>query len=150
MPSLQKIQTATVYFSEEEKVSLSIVLPVVLGLAQNLHPDPDDSPSVQSFKQMVKAAILRRWNTDQLSPVLLLATALDPRFKLIKQLDESMKRTVTEVVISNVERVVSDVDCTMADSDITIVDSASNSQSSSSQGIPPTKSLSTSGVLAAQ
>lgn len=139
LPSLQKIQTATAYFSEEENVSLSTVLPVVLGLAENLHVDTDDSLSVQDFKRTVKAAILRRWNTDQLSPLLFLATALDPRFKLIKQLDDSLKKNVTEMVISNVERVVGDVDCTMADLDVTIVDSVSSSQSSSSQDLPVTK-----------
>ena len=128
MPSLQKIQTATTYFSEEENIS---VLPVVLGLAENLHADLKDSPVVQIFKQTVKTVILRQWDTDQLSPVLLLSVALDPHFILLKQLDESLKENIKEVVISNVERVVGDIDCTMANSDIT--------QSSSSQDPPMAK-----------
>ena len=61
----------------------------------------------------------------------MLSIALDPCFTLLKQLDESLKENIKEVVISNVERVVGDIDCTMADSDIT--------QSSSSQDPPMAK-----------
>lgn len=43
LPSLQKIEIATVYFSEEEKILLSTVLPIVFGLADDLHPLPEDS-----------------------------------------------------------------------------------------------------------
>ena len=69
----------------------------------------------------------------------MLSKGLDPRCKLLKQLDESLKENIKEVMISNVERVVGDIDCTMADSDITIADCGSNSQGSSSQDPPMAK-----------
>ena len=49
LPSLQKIEIATVYFSEEEKISLSTVLPIVFGLADDLQHLPEDSIAIQDF-----------------------------------------------------------------------------------------------------
>ena len=60
LPSLQKIEIATVYFSEEEKNSLSTILPIVFGLADDLQPSPEDSVIVQSFKRAVKTSIVKR------------------------------------------------------------------------------------------
>lgn len=142
LPCLQKIEIATVYFSEEEKISLSTVLPIVFGLADDLQPLPDDSIAVQSFKRTVKAAIMKRWNVEEISSILLISTALDPRFKLIKHLDEQTKAEVTQLVISNTERLVGDIDCTMADSDCTMVDdtqctSVESSSQSFTQEQPP-------------
>ena len=77
LPCLQKIEIATVYFSQEEKISLSTVLPIVFGLADDLQPLPDDSIAVQSFKRTVKAAIMKRWNVEENSSILLISTALD-------------------------------------------------------------------------
>ena len=131
LPSLQKIEIATVYFSEEEKISLSTVLPIVFGLADDLQPSPEDSVVVQSFKRAVKTSIVKRWNVEEVSSILFISTALDPRFKLIKYLDESLKTQVTELVTSNVERLVGDIDCTMADSDCTMVDDDKLLESSS-------------------
>lgn len=78
------------YFSEEEKISLPTVLPIAFGLADDLEPLPDDSIAIQSFKRTVKAAIMKRWNVEEISPILLISTALDPCFKLI--LDEQTLR----------------------------------------------------------
>ena len=83
LPSLQKIEIATVYFSEEEKISISTVLPIVFGLADDLQPLPEDSIAVQSFKRTVKTSIMKRWDVEEISSILLISTALDPRFKLI-------------------------------------------------------------------
>ena len=60
LPCLQKIEIATVYFSEEEKISFSTVLLIVFGLADDLQPLPDDSIAVQSLNRTVKAAIMKR------------------------------------------------------------------------------------------
>ena len=58
---------------------------------------------------------------EEISSILLISTALDPRFKLIKHPDEQTKVEVTQLVISNTERLVGDIDCTVADSDCTMV-----------------------------
>ena len=142
LPSLQKIEIATVYFSEEEKISLSTALPIVFGLADDLQALPDDSIAVQSFKQTVKATILKRRDVEEISSILLISTALDPRFKLIKYLDEDTKAEVIELVTSNTERLVGDIDCTMAESDCTMVDDTQGtliefSSYSSTQEQPP-------------
>ena len=71
LPPLQKIEIATVYFSEEEKISLSTALPIVFGLADDLQALPDDSIAVQSFKRTVKVAILKEWDVEEISSILL-------------------------------------------------------------------------------
>ena len=95
--------------------------------------------AVQSFKQTVKAAILKRWNVEEISSILLISTALDPRFKLIKYLDEDTKAEVIELVTSNTERLVGDIDCTMAESDCTMAQGTliEFSSHSSTQEQPP-------------
>ena len=49
-------------------------------------------------------------------------STIDPHFKFIKYLDESLKAQITELVTSSIERLVGDIDCTMADSDCTMID----------------------------
>ena len=139
---LHKIKITTVYFSEEEKIFLSIFLLIVFGLADDLQPLPDDSITIQSFKQAFKAAIMKTWNVEKILSILLISTALDPHFKLIKHLDEQAKAEVTQLVISNIERLVGDIDYTMADSDCTMVDdtqctSIESSSHSFTQEQPP-------------
>ena len=85
---------------------------------------------------------MKRWNVEEISPILLISTALDPHFKLIKHLDKQTKAEVTQLVISNTERLVGDIDCTMADSDCTMVDdtqctSVESSSQSFTQEQPP-------------
>lgn len=80
------------------KKSLSTVLPIVFGLANK---SSSFAIAIQSFKWTVKAAILRKWNAEEISSVSLISTALDPRFKLIKYVDESTKVSVIELVVSN-------------------------------------------------
>ena len=114
----------------------------MFGLADDLQSLPDDSVAVQSFKRTVKAAIMKRWNVEEISSILLISTALAPRYKIIKHLDEQTKAEVTQLVISNTERLVSDIDCTMADSDCTMVDdtqctSVESSSQSFTQEQPP-------------
>ena len=46
LSSLQKIEIAAVYFSEEDKISLSTVQLIVFWLDDDLQPLPDDSIAV--------------------------------------------------------------------------------------------------------
>ena len=92
------------------------------GLTDDLQDLPDDSIAVQSFKETVKAVILKRWNVEEILSILVMSTALDPRFKFIKYLDEDTKAEVTELITSNTERLVGDIEITMEDSDCTFVD----------------------------
>ena len=47
---LQQIETATVYFSEEENLSISTVLPVLFGIMDNLKASDEDCHTLKEFK----------------------------------------------------------------------------------------------------
>ena len=47
---LQQIETATVYFSEEENFSISTVLPVLFGIMDNLKTSDEDCYTLKEFK----------------------------------------------------------------------------------------------------
>jgi len=51
---LHPIETATIYFSEEKRVSISTVLPILLGITDNLKVLDKDSCVVKEFKQTVQ------------------------------------------------------------------------------------------------
>ena len=48
--TLQQIETATVYFSEEENLSISTVLPVLFGIMDNLKASDEDCNTLKEFK----------------------------------------------------------------------------------------------------
>ena len=81
-----------VFFSEENNVSISAVLPVVYGLVTKLAVEEDDSSCIKQFKIQVSNTLKRR-RLDSLNPseVPLLATAVDPRFCNLKFLDDKLR-----------------------------------------------------------
>ena len=119
MGPLQQIEIATVYFSEEEKVSISTVLPILFGVIDNLKASDEDCHTVKEFKLTVTQSIQRRWNLSDLSPILGLCTVLDARFNHLKFLDEATRSDALHILQSNTELLTSnsdvDPDCTMAD-----------------------------------
>ena len=90
---MEHLEVATVFLSAENNVSISAVLPVVHGLVTKLAVEEEDSVCVKQVKTQVYSALKRRWNLDKLSPVEvpLLATALDPRFRNLKFLNDKLK-----------------------------------------------------------
>ena len=54
---LKQIETATVYISEEEKASVSSILPILYGIIDNLNVTVDDSVDVKEFKTAVTESI---------------------------------------------------------------------------------------------
>ena len=64
---LQQIEVATVYFSEENKVSISSVLPILYGIISVVDRD---SSIVRNFKEAAVKSIKQRWSLDDISPIL--------------------------------------------------------------------------------
>jgi len=131
---LHQIETATVYFSEEKQVSISTVLPILLGITDNLKVLDKDSCVLKEFKHTVIESIHRRWKFSELSPILILCTVLDARFKHLKFIDANMKTAVVEVLQTNIERLMSDSDkdpdCTMADDVVVLSQDTLNQEDS--------------------
>ena len=146
---LQQIETATVYSSEEENLSISTVLPVLFGIMDNLKASDEDCHTLKEFKQTVTQSIRRRWNLSDLSPILGLCTVLDARFKHLKFLDETTRSDFLHSLQSNAEMLMSDCDldpdCIMAD-DVMLISQDSqdishqeNSQEDSQDVMPAVK-----------
>ena len=99
---LRPFEVATTFFSYEENSSLSCILPVIFGLVESLKECSEDSPAIRDFKQLMMAELKRQWDLDSLdtSSCLVIAAALDPRFKQLKFLNEvqteALKSEITE------------------------------------------------------
>ena len=151
---LQQIEVATTYFSEENKVSISSVLPILYGIVDNLSITDGDSSIVKAFKETVVDSIKRRWSLDDISPILGLSTVLDPRFKQLKFLTSVQKSDIMYALETNIERVddsgrgstrVSD-GCDKDDCLIIDQNPCDDSQSISDADVPPCKKLKTSAL----
>ena len=97
---LEPLEIATVLFCTEKKVSISCVLPVMHSVATSMGCEEGDSPSIIAFKTAVVESIMRRWSLDGIesnSP-LVLAAALDPRFKSLRFLTDDLKQLVKEEI----------------------------------------------------
>ena len=109
---LRPFEVATTFFSYKENASLSSVLPVLHGLIDSLQKEPSpsasESPAVRHFKQKISGEIKRRWQLDspQLTSSLVLAPAVDPRFKQLKFLNTK----AIEIVKSELESWMEAVD----------------------------------------
>ena len=64
----------------------------------NMDSEEGDSASVIAFKTAVRDSIMRRWSLDGIEPnsPLVLASALDPRFKSLRFLTDDLKQSVRE------------------------------------------------------
>jgi len=99
---LRPFEVAVTFFSYEENSSLSCILPVIFGLVESLKECSEDCPAIRDFKQLMMAELKQRWDLDSLdtSSCLVIAAALDPRFKQLKFLNEvqieALKSEITE------------------------------------------------------
>ncbi|XP_019851990.1 PREDICTED: zinc finger BED domain-containing protein 1-like [Amphimedon queenslandica] len=100
---LEPLEIATVVFSSESHISLSVVLPVVYSIISQLSSSDNttESIAIRVFKEKVVAGMKTRWKLDEIDANLLLATAtaLDPRFKHLKFLTEVEQSKVKEYII---------------------------------------------------
>ena len=95
---LEPLETATVFFCTERKVSISCILPIMHNVFTSMDSEEGDSASITAFKTAVRESIMRRWSLDGIEPdsPLVLAAALDPRFKSLKFLTDDLKQSVRE------------------------------------------------------
>jgi len=96
---LEHLEVATMFLSEENNVSISCVLPIVRGLTSKLEVIEDDSSCIKEFKTKVSAALQRRWGLKYLDPseILMLASAVDPRFRNLKFLSAELSELKSDL-----------------------------------------------------
>ena len=70
----------------------------------------DDSPSCSLFKNEVSSSIRSRWCLDSIDPLAVstLATCLDPRFRNLKFLSDTLKTSVKEELKERVQQMQHD------------------------------------------
>ena len=103
------LQIVTTFLSYEFNVSCSCVLPVLFGLIHSLHVSDEDSSTISLFKCTVVSEIKRRWSLASLNPYspLVIASALDPRFKQLKYAsDDQFRDPVKQEILLRMEKVV--------------------------------------------
>lgn len=113
---LEPLEVATVFLSKEVNVSLSAVLLIIQGLVSKLDADEDDSATIiRQCKIKVAAAMRHRWALDGLDAtrVSVLATALNPRFRLVKFLTDE-QRTVFK---AELKKITEELDASSQSSD---------------------------------
>ena len=91
--------------SEEEKASISSILPILYGIIENLSITDEDLVTIKEFKVTVAESIKQRWSLDSLCPILALSAILDARFKQLKFLD-IQKSAIIDALKSNLEIVL--------------------------------------------
>ena len=101
---LKPLQVATPFLQYEHNSSVSCILPVINGLDLSLQPSSDDSPTIKQFKAKVHGEIRSRWYLNKLNVTSLdvLASAVDPRFKELKFLNDEQKSGVKEEIIRRI------------------------------------------------
>ena len=105
---LEPLEVATVFFCTERKVSISCILPIMHNVFTSMDSEEGDSASITAFKTAVRESVMRRWSLDGIEPdsPLVLAAALDPRFKSLKFLTDDLKQSVREELLQ-----LKDADC---------------------------------------
>lgn len=97
---MKPLQVATTFLQYEHNSSVSCILPVINGLDLPLQASTDDTSSIKQFKEKVCSEIRSRWFLDNLNTTSLdvLASALDPRFRQLKFLNDEQRQSVKEEI----------------------------------------------------
>ena len=79
---LGHFEKATTFFGGESYTTMSLVLPIIDGLIENVSVTLQDSSVIQKFKKKLWTELKEKFNFNKLSPQSLpvLCAALDPRF----------------------------------------------------------------------
>jgi len=86
---LHPLEIGTTYMCSEASVSLSSILPTLFGIIKHLEVKENDSVVIKRFKLCVERQIRTRFALDEINAtdISVLASALDPRYKLMKFLN---------------------------------------------------------------
>ncbi|CAM4480393.1 unnamed protein product [Leuciscus chuanchicus] len=113
LPVLHSVKIASEALGGENYVSVSMVYPLVQSLlSRHLQMSGGESQKVNEFKNTVAASLKQRINIANLQnagKTPLLASALDPRHKHLRFLDENMREAVREKLFEQYQSISFDV-----------------------------------------
>ena len=96
--ALTPFEMATTFFSYEENAASSCILPVIFGLVESLKDCSDGSTQICEFSKVLDMELKKSSN-------LVIAAALDPRFKQLKFLVDSELQLVISELTERMETI---------------------------------------------
>ena len=81
---LNPLEEATTILPGEKNISISVVQPIVAGLRRRLKSSETDTVLVANMKSAILTNIQDHFSDEEKNEMMLVASALDPRFKLLK------------------------------------------------------------------
>ena len=125
------LETATTVLSGEQYPTLSLLLPMVIGLRKQLDPVDNDKLLIADLKESLQAQLTERFSLESLNPsgILVLASAVDPRFRNLSFLNDAQRKEAEAALVA---RTSADGDGQRAesgsgDSDVSIIPAKADS-----------------------
>ncbi|XP_042070641.1 E3 SUMO-protein ligase ZBED1 [Haplochromis burtoni] len=102
---MKTLKTVTVMMCEASSPTASMILPLKMNILNSMAQSGDDSPAVRDVKKNIREDLEKRYADPALQNYLHKCTALDPRFKSLRHLDNVTQLRVygaltTELVLS--------------------------------------------------
>lgn len=118
MDVLKPLKTVTTIMCDKKCPTISMIIPMKYRIIDNLCENPVDSKLTKEVKQVIRDDLNKRYSDSDVRDFLLLAAALDPRFKSLPMLSSEER----ESVFSNVElRAISQRDTVQVKSEPEVV-----------------------------
>ncbi|KAJ8319707.1 hypothetical protein KUTeg_002750 [Tegillarca granosa] len=110
MDVLKPLKTVTTIMCDEKCPTIAMIIPMKYRIIDNLCENPVDSKLTKEVKQVIRDDLNKRYSDSDVRDFLLLAAALDPRFKSLPMLSSEERESVFSNVKSEPE-VVQNPDC---------------------------------------
>lgn len=101
---MKTLKTVTIMMCEASSPTASMILPLKMSILNSMAQSDDDSPAVRDVKKAIRNDLEQRYIDPALQDYLHKCTALDPRFKSMRHLDDATHQRVygaltTEIVV---------------------------------------------------
>ena len=92
--ALKPVAVSTKVMSDEKNPTLSVIAPLHAQLLKNTEENIGDAPFVRHVKAAIRQDLEKRYPSETEKNTLLMASALDPRFKVLPFLSDNEKQDV--------------------------------------------------------
>ena len=94
MNVLEPLKTVTNIMCSERTPTVSLISPMKAIILETMVDKPDDSTMVKEVKRAVRNDLSNRYEESDINRFLLMASAMDPRFKCLPKLDDEQRNDV--------------------------------------------------------
>nr|XP_054592988.1 E3 SUMO-protein ligase ZBED1-like [Nothobranchius furzeri] len=102
---MKTLKTVTIMMCEASSPTASMIMPLKISILNSMVQSDDDSPTVRDVKKHIRDDLEQRYTDPAIQHYLHKCTALDPRFKSLRHLDDATQLRIfaalnTEIVLS--------------------------------------------------